>query len=533
MKHIDVLFDKDCLWDFPMQRRIFLTLTGLAVSFPLLSAQRSPVQPEEIPANPFTLGVASGDPGGASISLWTRMAPRPLNDGGMPMRPAQVIWQCSDSENFSRIVQYGTEIAWPEYGHVIKPRVSGLRPGTQYFYRFRFGRFESRVGRFRTAPANSDNRPIRIGVVSCNRYEDGWFHAFRHLIQDDVDFILHVGDYIYEKAARHDRVRKHIGGECYTLEDYRRRYAQYRLDSDLQDLHAATPFVSTWDDHEVSGNWAGLNDRFGTPEEVFSVRHAAALQAYWEAMPFNVPKHLPGDELLLYRHIRYGANIDLIMLDSRQYRSDQACNDGPPKPICEEARDPSRTMLGEAQSHWLREMLDKTSDRWPIIGRQVPSFEMNYSPDQQAAVSMDKWDGYPLAQEAFNRTLAAADRPPLTLAGDAHAHFAAQRRKVDNNKEFGADIVCTSVSSGGDGQDTDDRWPILKANNPDIQYHSKRRGYVLVNVSESDIAADFRTIDKISTIDHRLHSSARIHLDSRGILTTEQSQILIRDKSAS
>jgi len=490
---------------------------------------RAPVRANELEGDPFTLGVASGDPAADSISLWTRLAPRPLDDGGIPMRPAEVDWEISECKNFSRIVRKGRSIAWPEYGHVVKPRVAGLAPGQAYHYRFRFGRFESRVGRFRTAPAADDDRAVRIGVVSCNRFEDGWFHAFRHLMADDVDFVFHAGDYIYEKASRGDRMRSHVGDECHTLADYRRRYAQYRLDPDLQDLHAATPFVATWDDHEVSGNWAGLHDRFGTPEKVFAVRHAAAFQAYWEVMPFDVPAIRPGGELRLYRAIRYGANLDLIVLDSRQYRDDQACGDGSPKPLCPEADDPDRTMLGDRQVEWLRERLAASGQHWPVIGRQVPSFRMDYGPGELEAVSMDKWDGYPHAQQRFDRMLADAARPPVTLAGDAHAHFAAQRRDPVSGRPFGADVVATSVTSGGDGRDKDPRWPILQAENPDIQYHSKRRGYVLVEARRSGVEMEFRTLDRITTRDHSLFRSAIARLDEQGRVETENDHRRLRE----
>lgn len=510
-----------------MDRRRFIALAGLGLAVSPLSWSRELVRPEKLVGDPFTLGVASGDPRPDTISLWSRLAPDPLGSGGMPHRPAEVVWELSPRADFARSVRRGRVMAWPEYGHTVKHRVTGLASDSIYFYRFRFGPHMSRVGRFRTAPASDNSRPVRLGVVSCNRLEDGWFHAFRHLIDDDVDLIFHAGDYIYEKAAKPDRVRAHMGDECYSLADYRRRYSQYRLDPDLQDLHAHTAFVATWDDHEVSGNWAGQSDRFGTPDAVFAVRRAAAFQAYWEALPMAVPAPVPGGELALYRQILYGANLNLLILDTRQYRADQACGDKTQR-LCDEALAEGRSMLGQDQKAWFKRHIQSESKRWNVVGQQVPPFRMDYDPGEDQLLSMDKWDGYPHAQVDFNRVLETSARPPITLSGDAHQHIAVQRRELESEREAGMDLVVTSVTSGGDGADKDSHWPQLQASNPDLLYNSRRRGYLLMDLSADDVTVEFRTLDRITSRSHQLFLSASARMDVTGQLKLKETNQLLR-----
>ena len=519
-----------------MDRRHFLkisgtTLAATSLAGPSQAAAREWARPEALSDNPFTLGVASGDPAANSISLWTRLAPDPLGDGGMPGLPAKVEWDISSRPDFADELLSGQMDVWPEFGHVVKPRIAGLQPGQTYYYRFRFGTHLSRVGQFLTAPAQNDVRPIRFALASCNRYEDGWFHAFRHINQDQVDFVFHAGDYIYEKASRADRMRPHGLPECFTLTEYRRRYALYKLDKDLQDLHASKAFISTWDDHEVAGNWAGVKDKWGTPDAVFAQRRTDAFQAYWEAMPFAVPPPAPGGELALYRRVHYGPNVNLLVLDTRQYRSDQACGDTTTE-LCEAAQQPGRTMLGQAQQSWLEDEIKRSRAAWTLIGQQVPSFLMDYNAGEPRVVSMDKWDGYPQAQKEFQKLLDQAQGPCVTLAGDVHQHIAAQRRHWQTGAPAGADLVATSVTSGGDGQDRDDAWETLQASNPDLVYNSRRRGYVLLEAGPERLDIDFRTLDRITDRAHRLYRSAQGGVSRSGQLTLREMDQLLREEKA-
>ena len=207
-------------------------------------------------AYPFPLGVASGDPLPDGIVLWTRLAPKPLEGGGMPMANVEVGWEVASDRTFRTIAQKGTAVARPELGHSVHVEVPGLSPGREYWYRFRCGSEVSQVGRTKTAPpAGAAVDRLRFGVVGCGHYETGYFTAYGRLAEEAFDFVFHTGDYIYEgrgDAGRNpNNVRVHRGQEIYTVVDYRNRYAQYKSDPNLITAHMSAPFVMSWDDHEV------------------------------------------------------------------------------------------------------------------------------------------------------------------------------------------------------------------------------------------------------------------------------------------
>ena len=514
----------------PMRRRTFVALASLSVLGRPWAQPARMLQPPVLPQDPFTLGVASGDPKPQRIVLWTRLAPDPLGNGGMPSLPAEVTWELGLDRKFAQVMRQGQAIAWAEHGHALHVRVGGLKPATRYFYRFRFGRYASRVGTFRTAPAENADVPARIGVVSCNRYEDGWFHAFRHLANEDLDLVLHTGDYIYTKVPRPERPRAFEERECMTLDDYRRRYARYRLDGDLQRLHAAVPFTGIWDDHEVAGNWAGSSAKGGIPDPVFAVRRAAAFQAFWEAMPFELEAPVPGGELRQYRTLNWGRNARLIQLDTRQYRADQACGDRTTA-LCDEAFAPGREMLGQRQSEWLAGELAGRGNAWPLVAQGVPPLPLDHAPGEAVAVPMDKWSGYPHARDAFERQLAVA-APVVTLAGDLHGHYAATRSNPDTGEHAGADFVTTSISSAGDGREHDLDWPVLQAENPELVYHSRRRGYLVIDADTERVEADFRIVDRITTKAHKFFSDARAIVAPDGRLEVDDERRLLREVKA-
>lgn len=501
-----------------MHRRQFLRLAGAILTAPsFASAAERRLSAAAVPGAPFTLGVASIDPTPTGIGLWTRLAPRPLEGGGLPRRPAELTWTVRRVGS-GRIAARGTTIAWPELGHAVRVRVDGLDPGALHEYQFAYGPWHSRTGRFRTAPPADAATALRIGVVSCNNYEHGWFHAFRHLAGDEPDLVVHLGDYIYEKAARDDRFRRHLGEECISLTDYRRRYAQYRLDADLQDLHAAAAFAPIWDDHEVAGNWAADRDKYGTPPEIFALRRAAAFQAFAEAMPITGPTWQPGRELRIYRALDFGRDCALTLLDTRQYRSDQACGDRGGIAPCAEAMDAQRTMLGTAQERWLATRIAAVDHGRHLIAQQIPAFRMDTTPGDELGVSMDKWDGYPAARDRLDATLGAAPVAPLLLSGDVHAHFAAARHRADGTP-WGAEFTTTSVASGGDGTTVDPRWAVMAAENPALRYHSKRRGYLLLDVAGHGVRGTFRVLDTVTRREHRCVDGARAELDADGTLS--------------
>ncbi|MFN9152985.1 MAG: alkaline phosphatase D family protein, partial [bacterium] len=252
---------------------------------------------------PFSLGIASGDPLPDGVVIWTRLAPEPLAGGGMPRMAVEVGWEVAEDPGFARIAQRGTALARPELGHSVHVEVGGLQPGRPYHYRFRVGREVSPVGRTRTAPApDAALARLRFVNAGCQHYEHGFFTAWRHIAEEsDLDFVFHYGDYIYEYRARGNQpggspaVRQHLGEEIHTIDEYRNRYALYRLDPDLAAAHAAHPFLVSFDDHEVDNNWAGeISEEDGSarfpvavPPEVFALRKQIAFQAWYEMMPLR------------------------------------------------------------------------------------------------------------------------------------------------------------------------------------------------------------------------------------------------------
>jgi alkaline phosphatase D len=459
-------------------------------------------------AYPFTLGVASGDPHPDGVVLWTRLAPRPLEGGGMPMRAVPVQWEVARDSAFRTIAQKGESLARPELAHSVHAEVQGLEPGREYWYRFRAGNEISQVGRTKTAPAQGANvDSLRFAVCGCSHYESGFFTGYRRIAEEEFDFVYHSGDYIYEYRADGGRnealVRQHHGDEIYTLDDYRSRYAQYKSDRDLIAAHRSAPFIVTWDDHEVENNHAGDRDENDTPPEIFLLRRAAAYQAYYEHMPLRAASLPTGPHMRIYRRLQFGNLIDMNVLDTRQWRSDQACGDGSHSD-CAEARDPARTMLGAEQERWLFENLGDAKGRWTVIAQQVYSFARDAGQSNPAGrYSMDKWDGYAAARNRlYARLKETRASNPVVLSGDVHVHYGADLKMdfTDPRSEvIGVEFTNTSLSAGGDGADVAANWEAVRSANPHIRYHSARRGYIACTATPSTMRADFKILDHVTT----------------------------------
>jgi alkaline phosphatase D len=262
-------------------RRNFLLRSAALSAALALPSQRIIAQPR-FAQNPFSLGVASGYPQPDAVVLWTRLAPDPLNGGGMPEAPVAVRWEIAADARFSRIVDRGEVIAAPQFAHAVHVSARGLEPSRWYWYRFMAGDAVSTTGRTRTAPAADDARGrLAFAIASCQHYEHGQYAAYRDMAQQSLDLVIHAGDYIYEGSWGRGKVREHHNTEPYTLADYRNRYAQYKLDPHLQAAHAACPWLVTWDDHEVDNDYARDRSQDMDPVEVFLARRAAAYQAYY------------------------------------------------------------------------------------------------------------------------------------------------------------------------------------------------------------------------------------------------------------
>jgi alkaline phosphatase D len=460
--------------------------------------------------DPFSLGVASGDPWADSVALWTRLAPEPLDGGGMPMSNVEVGWEIARDDACSDIVQKGVAIARPELGHAVHVEVAGLEPGRDYWYRFHAAKETSPVGRTKTAPepGTAVDR-MRFAVCGCNHYETGYFTAFRRIAEEHFDFVIHTGDYIYEaREAPADNprvVRRHRGDEIYTLTDYRNRYALYKRDKDLLAAHASAPFIVTSDDHEVDNDYAGSTDEHDTPAEIFLLRRAAAYQAYYESMPLRLSTLPSGPNMRLYRRLQFGRLIDLDMLDTRQYRSRQACGRNL-ESHCAAAAYPSRTILGAAQERWLFEQLAQPRATWTVLGQQVPTFMRDsVATNPQGRYSMDKWDGYTASRaRLYARLRGITGTNPIVVSGDVHVHYGADLKldfREPRSPIVGTEFTNTSISSGGDGSDVSAVWERIRGDNPHIRYHSARRGYIACTATPKTMQADFKVLDKVTVQD--------------------------------
>lgn len=452
--------------------------------------------------NPFTLGVASGDPTSDGVVLWTRLAPDPLHGGGLPAENFEVKWELAEDEAFKRVVQRGTEIASPTLGHSVHVELNGLQSDRWYWYRFMSGDFTSPVGRTKTMPAANElpNR-LKLCFASCQHYETGLFTAYEHMAKENPDLVLHLGDYIYEYEGKDNRVRKHSGPEITTLEQYRNRYAQYRMDAALQHMHGLCPWLVVWDDHEFDNNCAGaISEESAVSSEDFLLRRANAYQAYYENMPLRKPAIPHGPDMLLYRTIDVGRLARIAMLDTRQYRSDQPNGDGN-KALTGAVLDPHTTMLGADQERWLLNQLTASSAHWNVLGQQVMMARVDRLPGEDRRFSMDQWAGYDAARRRLLTELASRQiSNPVVLTGDIHSNWV-NDLIVDFDRAtdpvVATEFVCSSISSGGNGMQKAFGHALLMSENPFVKFQNSERGYVSCEITPKEWHSRFQVVEYV------------------------------------
>lgn len=465
----------------------------------------------------FPHGVASGDPAPDGVVLWTRVNAT----GGVT-----VSWEISETPFFGPgdVVSSGSFPTDAERDWTVKVEATGLAPGRTYYYRFSLGSAVSRVGRTRTAPASVSPSSLAFALASCQNFTAGYYAAWRHIAaRDDLDFVLHVGDYIYEYGDA--GVRAHAPArEIVSLDDYRTRYRQYRSDADLRAAHAAHPFIVTFDDHEVANNsWREGAQNHQPSEGDYIERRNRAYQAYDEYMPNRLPEGRSSDGMRVYRKLAFGDLVDVFMLDTRQYRDQEVAS---PLPVPGPQTNPElgaddRTYLGAAQKAWLQEELAASTARWRVLGNQAMLAQFTYGiwPDEVGgalqgltgmppdgyAVNPDQWDGYQAEQKEFLRFLRDAGiRNTLVCTGDIHMSFA-NEVYVDEGKfrvepPVACEFVGPSISSSNfnDSIGAPPRTVSLgieqaiKASNPHIRYvEIDSNGYVVVRASASEVVGEW------------------------------------------
>ncbi len=466
--------------------------------------------------DPFELGVASGDPTTDGIVLWTRLALDPVAPdglGGMPSRPVEVEWQLAADERFAAVLASGTAIARSAAAHSVHVEVDGLAPGREYFYRFRAEGHVSPAGRTRTAPVGTT--PLTFAVAACAHWEHGHFTAYRRMTEQEPDLVVHLGDYMYEYppdgyTAVSGSVRSFAGSTCRTLADYRLRHAQYKSDPDLRAAHRAAPWLVALDDHEIENNWAASASSTGAPG--FHERRAHAFRAYYENMPLRRSSVPTGARIRVNRRLAWGGLASFHLLDTRQFRDDQACQDGA-RAGCDERLDDRRTILGDEQRRWLLDGLARSEARWNLIGQQVLMAQRDLREGPGRELNMDGWDGYPADRARLLRGIRAGGAAnPVVLTGDAHMHHAAVLREDFDDPDAPAaavELVASSVSSDGDGYRDEARIAEMLRENPHISYIDQRRGYILCRLTPEELRAEFRTLEYVSRRGAPARTSAR------------------------
>ncbi len=443
--------------------------------------------------------------------LWTRLvstADDPY-DTGIDQRPHEVEWQVGSDAGLTDIEQAGTVLTSPEHAHALHVVVDGLRPGRDYWYRFKCGRWLSPIGRTKTAPhPGLAVGHFDVAAASCQSWGAGYYTAHRHLAADWPDLVVFLGDYLYERAIDERACGRrlvtplptHLTTETHDLAGYRARYAWYKADRDLQAAHQASPWIATWDDHEVEDNYAaGVPGGPASPEQ-FAVRRAAAYQAYWEHLPLRAPPP-DGASMRMHRRHGFGTLVNIHVLDTRQHRSDQIAGAAWQRATAERD-DPRRTMLGHRQQRWLADGLARSTATWDIVAQQVIASHLHVDGRDHGIVNVDTWDGYPAAQRLLYEALATAPNP-VVLTGDLHAGYAFDIRPAGaaSSTPIGAEFATTSISSGGDGAELSDSGRRFLANTPDLHYANQRRGYLRCRVTPTEMTVDFRVVPYVTGAD--------------------------------
>ena len=481
-----------------------LGATQLAPAFVRRAAGQSAV-----PANPFTLGVASGYPLPTGVVLWTRLAPAPLiPGGGMPRELVTVEWEVASDERMGTIVRRGTAPALPEWAHAVHVEVDGLEPGRWYWYRFRAGAAVSPIGRTRTAPAvQTVPDRLRFAFASCQHYEHGYYVAYRHMRADDLDLVVFLGDYIYEATTRPQNVRHHGAPECHTLDDYRIRHALYKSDAELQAMHATCPWIVTWDDHEVSNDYANDRGEMLNGREWYLARRAAAYQAYYEHMPLPRSMVPFGPHMRIYSRVAFGGLAQFHLVDGRQYRSYQPCalpgrgGNANVDERCTDRLDPKLTYLGADQEQWLHASLDRSRARWNVIGQQTLMAQRDLKPGPGQLFRTDAWDGYPTARRRLLDYIGQRKPPnPVVIGGDLHAFYVADLKPdFDDARSpvVATEFVGTSITT--QPALTEAQAQALLPDNPHLKLiQPARRGYVRVELTPTRMRTELQAMRSVT-----------------------------------
>lgn len=509
-----------------MDRRAFLAaggaliLGGVAVD-PVAAkrARRKPGLPLARGGS-FPQGIASGDPAERAVTLWTRL------EGVEPN--TKVFVEVARAEDFRKVVVHTPVAVREARDFTVEKWIGGLRPGEQYFYRFATADGSSPVGRFRTLRPADSREPVRIAIFNCQEWQSGYYGAHAVIAQEDYDLVACLGDYVYEApypgGPRKDTSGAGGKGAVNSLADYRSKYRLYKSDPDLRAMHAAHPIVAIWDDHEVSNDYAGDREGFGfSPAKIpFAERRRNAYRAYYEYMPFAPLAKPTARGRDLYRARRLGANVELFMLDERQYRDPPPCQAGVPLvPLpCPDAETGKRSMLGRSQLDWLKDGLASSGATWKLIGNQVIMMAFDVLPG--TPLSRDQWDGYGRERRELLEHIKRREIDDVVfLSGDFHAFFAGNVGTDGRGPESVATEFATgSVTSLNEAETIAHATGVpeqlatlaglplqlVLAANPHITYFDKSHGFSVVEAHPDELLVSYRAV----TIEARTATSREL-----------------------
>jgi len=520
----------------PLRRRSFIQATGASLG--ALSLRGFAV--DKPAAAHFTHGIASGDPLADRVILWTRVLPGSGNADSVPCT-----WQVAADDSFEKVIASGEAAARAERDYTVKVDAAGLTPGQSYCYRFIAHGVSSPIGCTRTLPVGAVNE-FKMAVASCSNYPQGFFHAYRDIAESDIDVVLHLGDYLYEyHLGRYaNPIAENQFGrtvepehEILVLEDYRMRHGLYRTDPDLQAAHAAHPWITVWDDHEMMNNtWRTGAENHDEGEGDFFERIHAARQAYHEWMPIRTGAE--GDQGVIYRAFQIGDLADLLMLDTRLVGRDEQLDyaKGIEQAGSVEAfiktdlYNPKRQMLGKEQEAWLQNALQTSKARgaiWQVLGQQVLIGKLNipvippeevaklelpefsrprFEQAQQLAPyglpsNLDAWDGYPAARERLFAMLNAHATNPISLAGDTHNGWAFNLTN-QKGEAVGVEWGTPGVSSPGLESyvplPPEQMQALLKGASPElVACDTSQRGWTQVTLTPEAATAQWRFVSTV------------------------------------
>ena len=448
--------------------------------------------------------------------LWTRLMPDAAREQAWQRERVEVQYRVATDEAMTRVVKQGRFSATPELGHSVHIDIRGLEPNRVYWYQFRTAGSESPKGRTRTAPAQAVEK-LNFAFASCQHYEYGYYTPYPHMVREEIDLIVHLGDYIYEGGITQGRAREHNGAEIVTLGDYRNRYALYRSDASLREAHRLFPWIVTWDDHEVDNNYAGDIPEDSQTRQAFLERRANAYQAYYEWMPLRRESLPRGSKMKIYRQLSYGPLAKFFVVDTRQYRTDQPCGDGDKAP-CPEMFRPDSTMFGAEQEAWLTRGMAASTARWNVMANQLMLARIDRDGGAGEKYPMDQWSGYETARVRFMNFLAERRiANPVVLTGDVHSSWVCDLRADFRNSAqpvVATEFVGTSITSGGDGVDVPPAVAAYLPDNPHVKFYNANRGYVVCSLTEKEMTAAYRTVERVSTPVSPISTRARFVVEA-------------------